>query len=232
MKVAKEYDVKTINRFDYGKKVLIRNLFSFGSKVILLGIILAISSLYIVISVMLNNPDKSLYGFKMEIVKTGSMEPTIPVHSVVMIKKQDNYSMNEIINFIYKDQSYTHRIVEVGDGIYKTKGDANNVVDTETVNKEAIVGEVVYHSAALGNVLMYIRSVPIVLYCVIVGSVFLLITILLFSFKDSIIDLTDEEKIKYNTKSINSFMFRQKIFMFNPKLCLKFFKNKKYDIIE
>lgn len=55
------------------------------------------------------------------------------------------------------DADVTHRIVEVGENDYYTKGDYNNTRDLNTVKKENIIGKVVFNSFTLGYIFVNYR---------------------------------------------------------------------------
>lgn len=224
------YEKKPIKRGTYGSHLASAKAISTARSIILYSIIMILSIIYISISIMLNNPDKSLFGYKMEIVKTGSMEPTIPVHSLVMINNQENYEMNDVINFIYEDQSYTHRIVSIGDNVYKTKGDANNVADTEIVDRASIVGKVMYHSSWIGSAIVSIRNISIKWFVVGIVSILGLVVIVTSVLNRNYSDLTFEEKIRANKKAIRSYRFYQKKFIWCLKFGIKVPKKGNYDI--
>ncbi len=116
------------------------------------------------------------YGFMRTL--TGSMEPAIPVHSLVVVQETDPESLQEgdIITFRATEGSLegalnTHRITSVyeqdGQLMFRTKGDANAVEDVEPVASANVVGRVVFVSAALGTVVSLLSN-PLVFFPLIV----------------------------------------------------------------
>ena len=116
------------------------------------------------------------YGFMRTL--TGSMEPAIPVHSLVVVQETDPESLQEgdIITFRATEGSLegalnTHRITSVyeqdGQLMFRTKGDANAVEDAEPVASVNVVGRVVFVSAALGTVVSLLSN-PLVFFPLIV----------------------------------------------------------------
>lgn len=101
-------------------------------------------------------------GYEVRIVQTGSMEPNIPVGSAVIIKPAVHYLVNDVITFQREDKPITHRIVKdeviAGDISYTVKGDANDVVDSQTVKKNEVIGKVVFSIPLLGYILDFIRQ--------------------------------------------------------------------------
>ncbi|AZB43570.1 signal peptidase I [Bacillus sp. FJAT-42376] len=83
--------------------------------------------------------------FQLKNVLSGSMEPVFKTGSMILIKKRNNadvYEKGDIITFKTKEKILvTHRIYEVlNENKYKTKGDANDAPDRETVERKNIVG--------------------------------------------------------------------------------------------
>ena len=91
----------------------------------------------------------SIFGYSVLKVVSGSMEPSIHEGDYIYIKKTDTDSLKagDIISFYSQDNSIkgeinTHRISEVlSDGTFVTKGDANKIKDSVTVQKVSIIGK-------------------------------------------------------------------------------------------
>ena len=109
-------------------------------------------------------PPISLYT----IIST-SMTPNIKVYDVVVVKTTDTSALQvgDVISFysnnVYFDgKPITHRIVKkynTEEGIsYRTKGDANAVVDNDYVYEQNIVGKVIFKIPALGRVQFFLAS--------------------------------------------------------------------------
>lgn len=83
-------------------------------------------------------------GFSSAVVVSGSMEPKININDVVLAHKRSDYKVNDVIIFhdVKTDDYITHRIMEVTDEGYRTKGDNNNSYDEDLVKKENVVGAV------------------------------------------------------------------------------------------
>ena len=117
----------------------------------------------------------TILGFTGVTVVSGSMKPQINVGDYVIIKraKKEKIQKGTIITFKQNSVLVTHRVERVvSDGIYSTKGDANNTVDSEFVKFEDVVGTSTLVVPKLGNVLLWLRTLP--------GVISILITILLF----------------------------------------------------
>lgn len=89
------------------------------------------------------------------LVVTGSMQPTINIKEMIIIKEQKNYEVCDIVT--YKDRTnnlVTHRIVSKNADTVVTRGD-NNTVSDEPINVNQIQGKVCYHSVLLGEIFIY-----------------------------------------------------------------------------
>lgn len=93
-----------------------------------------------------DNPNEAfLLGYKPVYVMTGSMEPTLRVNGVVIIKKAeyDEINIDDIVMYEIDDKMITHRVVEITDDGIRTKGDNNNVQDAYLLQPENIRGKAV-----------------------------------------------------------------------------------------
>ena len=85
-------------------------------------------------------------------VETGSMVPTLPVHSVVWVQPTDTLKPQDIITFRQDTDAHstTHTFIGYADdGSLITKGDANPVADVRTVPLQMsdVEGKVVWVTA-------------------------------------------------------------------------------------
>ena len=118
---------------------------------IIVAVITVIALIFVIYVMICSSKGKAVNVFGKSVLKvvTGSMEPSIHVGDYIVVEKTDadNLTEGDIISF-YSEQSdirgllVTHRIVgKADDGSYITKGDANPVSDTVTVQKDKIVGK-------------------------------------------------------------------------------------------
>ena len=109
----------------------------------------------------LKEPNKipSLFGYKAFSIESGSMEPTLHIGDMIIIKETnpEELKTNDIITFMEENSAVTHRIVEIihedEKNSYKTKGDANNANDSELVKQENIQGRYVCKIEKIGGVI-------------------------------------------------------------------------------
>ncbi|MCJ7843678.1 signal peptidase I [Lederbergia sp. NSJ-179] len=112
-----------------------------------LFIILLVCAVLIVISSRAAGGEPSLFGYQLKTVLSGSMEPEMPVGSIIFIQlaeKKETFKSGDVITFKTKDDILvTHRIIEVQDSGQRfiTKGDNNNGPDVEPVLAQNVVGK-------------------------------------------------------------------------------------------
>ena len=101
-------------------------------------------------------------GYEIFNVVSGSMEPTIPVGSIIYVKEIDPVEVEsgDIIAFQSGDSVIMHRVTQnkVVEGTFTTKGDANNGEDMNDVSYDNLIGIVVKHIPILGQLLILFGS--------------------------------------------------------------------------
>ena len=114
------------------------------------------------------------FGYNIYTVISGSMEPTIPVGSLVYVKYQEPETIQkkDVIAFYgAKDASsiVTHRVVtnKKLSGEFITKGDANQTKDMNPVNYNNYMGKVVLSIPVIGGIAQSLTtgSGKIALFC-------------------------------------------------------------------
>jgi len=96
--------------------------------------------------------------YRVYVVHTGSMSPTIPSTSAVIVQLND-YEIGQPISFYEQGAVITHRLIAINaNGTIDTKGDANATEDPWHVSTSAIIGGVVASPAHLGYWLMYLKN--------------------------------------------------------------------------
>jgi signal peptidase len=153
-------------------------------------------------------------GLRSFVVLSGSMEPKIPVGSIVLVHTQNKtailspltgptspaYQVGQVISFIRHNETVTHRIVQVkpsGTSVsYITRGDANNVDDIDPVQQADVIGGQFTQIATIGNFIMYLKTLPgFFLFIILPGLAYICIEIV-----NIIKDLEKEMEIRYATK--------------------------------
>ena len=128
---------------------------------LVLGIILftaaVLSSLVMVVP--------ALFRMQNYVVASGSMEPTMPVGSLIFARKVDpqDLEVGDIIVFETArgtGEKITHRVVENDQTAREitTKGDANEAQDPTPVTYDRVVGRVIRHIPKIGSVVMQMQA--------------------------------------------------------------------------
>ena len=108
--------------------------------------------------------------YRVFIVHTGSMTPTIPSTSAVIVRV-NQYRVGQPISYYEQGQVITHRLVNINaNGTIVTKGDANPTVDPWHPKTTAIIGGVIAAPPHLGYWLMYLKN-PLGLASILLAAV-------------------------------------------------------------
>ena len=95
-----------------------------------------------------------IFQYKPAIVVSGSMEPTIETGSFLLVDKKDkDVEVGDIIAYKHQDMQVSHRVVEITEEGYITKGDNNDNVDFYVVDPDNVIGTTVFSIPKLGYVL-------------------------------------------------------------------------------
>ena len=129
-------------------------------KIIKIATIISIAT-FIAIFLLFYRPVSLAGDTRYEPVYTGSMEPAIPVGGIVVIKPVDPETLRigDVICFrLSEPTSITHRIINITEEGFITKGDANEDPDTWIVKKENVVGKVIATIPYLGYLGHFVRT--------------------------------------------------------------------------
>ena len=167
--------------------------------------VLALIAILLIIFLSFYRPVQLWGDTRYEPVYTGSMEPAIPVGSVVVIKpaNPDTLKVGDIICFKIESESsttVTHRIINITDEGFITKGDANEDPDQWIVKKENIVGKVIAVIPYLGYLGYFIKT-PIGFTLLIIIPATLLIILEIKNIIKETKKPPTKTKIYFNTKT-------------------------------
>lgn len=104
--------------------------------------------------------------YKIFVVMSGSMEPTLKVGSIAFVIPYPQYFSNDIITFTRngdKKNPVTHRIISKiykngNPPVYLTNGDANKTLDSGEVTDKNIIGKVVFSIPNLGYFVNFVKD--------------------------------------------------------------------------
>lgn len=123
-----------------------------------IGTLLIIAVLAVLIPLTVPN----FMGYRSYDVISGSMEPTIPVGSMILVESVNGVDIqdDDIIAFYSNGIVVTHRVTHNNtfEGILTTKGDANQSEDIQKTAYKDLIGRVAYHIPYLGAIGAYVST--------------------------------------------------------------------------
>lgn len=136
-------------------------------------IVFAVAALLIVVTTR-SGEAPNFFGYSMFRVLTGSMEPELPVGSMVIVKRisPEEVKIGDIITFFSTDPTLqggvnTHRVIDIDnsgmDILFTTKGDANQFKDEYGAVGSNLIGVVIYCSTFLGTAVR-LASNPVIFF--------------------------------------------------------------------
>ena len=160
------------------------------------GIFNTISICIILVAVMLlltvlmtpSGKAPSFFGYSVFRVMTGSMVPTLPQDTLILVKSVDaeQVQVKDIITFYSRNPALngapnTHRVIRIqeenGKRSFITKGDANIIEDRDyPVQTSDLIGVVVFSSYILGLLVVYVSKPYVFIPLILVPMVLMLIT--------------------------------------------------------
>lgn len=140
--------------------------------VVIAGLILGLNLYRWNASALAGNSLPMPFGVGMAVVLSGSMEPTLSVNDVIIVREAESYHVNDIVVYDSGREMIVHKIIEQNGDTFITKGDANNVPDAP-IRAEAIKGKVVFSIPYAGIAVKALRS-PVGMIVVILAAVLLI----------------------------------------------------------
>ena len=117
-------------------------------------IVLLVLVLFVLTALMI----PQLFGVKVKAVVSGSMEPEIPVGSIVYVVPTQQVVVGDVVTYKTKTDVYvTHKVIYAEDGVLQTQGTANDVADAP-ITADSILGKVRLHIPLLGYVVLFVSS--------------------------------------------------------------------------
>jgi len=117
----------------------------------------------------------AIFGTAPLIVLSGSMRETIQVNDLIFVKEvePDTLQVGDVIAYKAPGEGkevITHRIIAIstqeGRRQFTTKGDNNNVADTDPVKEYQVVGRYFLRLAGLGRVAQFLQTTLGIILCV------------------------------------------------------------------
>lgn len=143
------------------------------------------------------NPNKmpSFLGIKTYTIISGSMEPEIQIGDIVIVKETPEEELQEgdIVSFRQGQSVVTHRIIEKKETEngkkYITKGDNNNVEDSQDIDFALIEGKVICKIPFLGKIAQMLQGKITVIVIALMAYIY-------FSHASKINSIKNRRKVK------------------------------------
>lgn len=137
----------------------------------------------------LTGQEPSLFGYRIYIVDSGSMAPTLPVDSMIIVKeiKAEQIQTRDIVTYYAGNEKIrvTHRVVEVVEGgkQFITRGDANNTEDPNILEGDRIIGKVIFKIPYIGTVFRGLSSAVGIALLITLGVIWIILPKAVKTFK-------------------------------------------------
>lgn len=112
------------------------------------------------------------FGVGTAVVLSGSMEPTLSVDDLIIVKAQKSYQVDDIVVYQSGGMLVVHRIISIEGDVVITQGDANNAPDSE-IDRSMIKGAMVGQVKNAGGVVRLMKS-PVVSIGLLASAVLLM----------------------------------------------------------
>lgn len=133
-------------------------------------------SLYNFISLkVLDKEYSNILGVSIFEIVSGSMEPTLNVKDLIIVKKVDNIIKDDIITYIDNKDFITHRVIKIEGNTLITKGDSNNSNDVK-IDKDKVIGKVIFRIPK-GGLVREIFTTPKVIISVVVTLILISLSV-------------------------------------------------------
>lgn len=166
----------TKNEEPKNKKSIVNSLATVGGLIVWLLVFIILALL--IFTVLSRKTD--VLGYRLYIIMSGSMEPTIQVKDLIVTKTVDEAKEGDIIAFENGNIVTVHRVIKVytegNTRLYETKGDSNNVKDQGLVQQSQVKGKVAFKLPFLGKAMIFMQT-HFVAFMVVVGILIFIILI-------------------------------------------------------
>lgn len=104
-----------------------------------------------------HNQLPAVFGYSSAVVLSGSMEPTLSIDDLIIVKVEEKYNINDVVVYQENNSLVVHRIIKADENGYVTQGDANNTAD-EPITPDQVKGKVIMSVSHVGKAMEFIKS--------------------------------------------------------------------------
>ncbi len=97
------------------------------------------------------------FGTGFAVVLSGSMEPTLHVNDLLVVRRADQYNVGDIVVYQSGYELIVHRVIAADGDTLVTRGDANNAADPP-IDVSAVKGVVAARVPVLGTVVSALKT--------------------------------------------------------------------------
>ena len=175
-------------------------MFRFFKKTFVIGFMFILSLILFISKIISKDKLPMSFGYAFLSIETGSMEPTIEVDDVVIIKKIDPeaYKEDDIVAFWMNETDViptVHRIVKIEGNQVTTKGD-NPINDNDPVHDiNNLIGVEVLTIPKLGKFIDFVRSTEGIITIVAAGIVLIVVPDVVAGIINKVKNKNEEENI-------------------------------------
>ncbi len=137
----------------------------------ILGILLGLNVYHANARNLAGNKLPMPFGFGVAVVLSGSMEPTLNVNDIIIVRGAESYDINDIVVYDDGRELIVHKVIEKNGDMLTTKGDANNIAD-DPISAEAVKGKVAFSIPYAGLAVKALQS-PVGIIVIILTAVLL-----------------------------------------------------------
>ena len=140
----------------------------------------------------LTGMEPSLFGNRLYVVDSGSMEPALKINSLIIVneKSPDQINIGDILTYYGADSvtRVTHRVKEIGPNneYFITQGDANNIEDAMPVERTDVIGTVGITIPYVGYAFRFLSSVQGIIFILAVGFISFVLPLLFKKKKETV----------------------------------------------
>lgn len=133
----------------------------FGRRLLLIaaGLVLGINVYQWNAKTLAGNAFPMPFGWGTAVVMSGSMEPTLSVNDLVVVRTAEDYAIGDIVVYESGRSLVIHRVVDIQDETVTLKGDANNVAD-DPISEIYLKGRLVLALPHVGGLMRIVKSLP------------------------------------------------------------------------
>lgn len=106
---------------------------------------------------LVGNTTPMPFGHGCAVILSGSMEPTLKVNDLVVIREEESYAAGDIVVFQSGGDRIIHRIAAIDGETVLTKGDANPVADSP-IHISQIKGKLVLRLPGVGVPVRFLKT--------------------------------------------------------------------------